>query len=389
MIRVEQTRVRDDSDPATLLFQLLSGDDTARTTAAQVIASLDTATLDALLALAGEHIATPALWAALGDAATALPPDHAAFLEAASHLNRQRNDRIVAQAREIVQATAAVGIAPVFLKGTAALLSRLYPDPAARFVGDIDLLVPADRLEDAAAALAATGYRRLPDRADHAHDPLRLVRDDRPGLVELHRAPVAFALAAALSAAEVMARAVHAAALPDARIPCPEDRAVHAIAHAMLQDHGLRRADLPLRDALDLRFLAERHAGSIDWPTVASRLSRVPDGSDAVAFCLLAVREAFAVPALPAPVAGPFARRSLAAWRQRRGRPASGFARGTAFLGAYARDCLWRLRHVPSERRHLLRRAFSPAGYPAFVRSLAGIATYGPPATRHGPEPRP
>ena len=38
------------------------------------------------------------------------------------------------------------------------LAARLYGDPSARHTGDLDLLIPADRVSDACAALETIGY---------------------------------------------------------------------------------------------------------------------------------------------------------------------------------------------------------------------------------------
>ena len=387
MLTVSAQAGRPRADTAgSLLSGLMHAPGTARHAGATAcLASLDLPRLEGMLALAGWHSVTPALWAALGASRSALPPDIAAGLEAAYHLNLRRNERILAQSAEIASVAAASGIVPVFLKGTAHLLAGLHPDPGARFVGDIDLLVPADRLEAAAAALAAAGYRRLPDRVAHAHDPLRLVRGDRPALVELHQAPLAFPLAPVLSADALIRRAVPAPGLPAARIPCPDDRAVHAVAHAMLQDHHFGLAELPLRDALDLRHLSEQRAGPIDWPTVADRVASVLHGRDAFAFCLHAAREAVGAETLPRPALSPAAQRHLLAWRARDGRPATPMASGAYFLRVYAGDCLWRLRNAPAERNRLVRRALSPRAYPALLRALATVAREGPLASRAVP----
>lgn len=373
-------------DLAGLLARALAAEEApARDAAAGRIGDLDSDELAAFLALAGWHGVASALWGGLGTATTLLPPDCAAYLEAARHLNARRNDRLLAQAAEIAAATADAGIPAVFLKGTALLARGLHADPATRLVGDIDLLVPVRRVGDAAAALASAGYRRLPDRVEHAHDPVRLLRSDRPGVIELHQAPVAFTLAPALPAEALLARAVEAR--PGLRVPCAEDLVVHAVIHALLQDHGFRLAQLRLADALDLVRLAERDADTLDWDTVAARLDRLPDGRDALAFALHAAGDSLAAP-LPRPVPSARAARQIDAWCRRAGAPAGAWARGAAFLGVYARDLLWRLRNVPGQRRRLLARVAAPA---AVLRNLAAIAADGPPATPGigSREPRP
>ncbi|MEO0494347.1 MAG: nucleotidyltransferase family protein, partial [Actinomycetota bacterium] len=59
---------------------------------------------------------------------------------------------------EAVEALADAGIPARLVKGAA--IAHLLPDPGLRVFGDTDLLVPADRLEAAAAALEPLGGRR-------------------------------------------------------------------------------------------------------------------------------------------------------------------------------------------------------------------------------------
>jgi hypothetical protein len=114
-----------------------------------------------LVALAGQHLVSPALWPGLVARGLegSFEPDLRDYLDALHALNAQRNRRLVSQARELAEALNACAIEPIFLKGTAQLLLGLYPDPGLRLIGDMDVLVDADRLDVAAAALRSVGYR--------------------------------------------------------------------------------------------------------------------------------------------------------------------------------------------------------------------------------------
>ena len=46
----------------------------------------------------------------------------------------------------------------MLLKGAIRLIDGLYPNPGWRFMRDLDLLLPKERLNDAVTALAAVGY---------------------------------------------------------------------------------------------------------------------------------------------------------------------------------------------------------------------------------------
>jgi hypothetical protein len=58
----------------------------------------------------------------------------------------------------VLQALAGAQVEPILLKG-ADLRLRLYPEAAVRPVADLDLLIPAEQLSRAQAALTAQGYR--------------------------------------------------------------------------------------------------------------------------------------------------------------------------------------------------------------------------------------
>ena len=74
-----------------------------------------------------------------------------------------RSDEINAEQTEILNALDAQGIDTVVLKGTS--ISRLYPHPDTRTLGDIDLLVDPQQQDTVNAILLALGY----ECHDHDH----------------------------------------------------------------------------------------------------------------------------------------------------------------------------------------------------------------------------
>jgi hypothetical protein len=78
---------------------------------------------------------------------------------------------------------------PVLLKGSARLIEGDYPAPMLRFLGDLDVLIPAERAAGAVAALQSIGFRTKADDADlpSSHHHLRVLHDRETGAgVELH-----------------------------------------------------------------------------------------------------------------------------------------------------------------------------------------------------------
>ncbi|MFT3974431.1 MAG: nucleotidyltransferase family protein [Amaricoccus sp.] len=274
----------------------------------------------AVLAVAGRYHLVPALASAL--ARRGVRPDEpelAAYLDAMHALNARRNARLMAEAGDIAAALVAAGVRPLFLKGTALLLLGLHADPASRFLGDIDILVPPDQIEAAAGAIAALGFACVSSAPAHVHDRVKLAHPDRPAAVELHHPAVPGHLAGPLGADAMRAAARPVAALPGASVPSATDLVLHNVLHGMLHDWNFAMAELPLRDALDLALVGR--AGGVDWNAVAARIERAPQGAAALAFALAATREALPWCDLPElPVSGASAR-ALRAWRDRRGAP--------------------------------------------------------------------
>ncbi len=343
--------------------------------------------LEPLVAIAGRQLVVPALGSLRRlDDDPAASGDLPAYIAAMHGLNLRRNTRLIAQATEIAGTLNAVGIEPVFLKGTALLLLGVFPGRGHRLIGDIDLMVETAALERAAAALMATGYRRLPDGVAHAHDPVKLVDPDRPAIVELHQSAVSLAIEPLLPREEVLRRSVRLGGPSGAfgRAPCPETLVVHNVLHAMLQHRFYRQAELPLRDALDLVHLARRFAADLDWAAIERRFAFSPFRGGELAFYLAATRAVFPDAPLDVPPPTGASARKLARWRRRGGRPPSPTVRRIAFLQEHLGDRLWRLRHVEGEPRRVLGALARLHRYPRYASDLLGIARGGPPTASAG-----
>ena len=206
--------------------------------AASAAALLDPATdLVRLARLAGRHCVTPMLAACIGDPELRqrLPEDFALYLEFVQTENGRRNQALRLQLREVAGCLNEIGIEPVLLKGAIRLVDGLYPNPGWRFMRDLDLLVPRDRLSDAAAHLASLGYSFTLDAAQlppqHRHLP-PLGRDDDAAVVEIHsdllpQRPVF------CGAEDVLARS-RPVDLEGARVRVPE--VIHQLAHLIGHD---------------------------------------------------------------------------------------------------------------------------------------------------------
>src|ERR1700710_2363712 len=84
---------------------------------------------------------------------TALPASVLDFLRSVELLNAERNDAILKELKLAVRLLNGVHIEPVLLKGAAYLATGVYKTPAARYLADVDLLIPEGQLTQAAQVL--------------------------------------------------------------------------------------------------------------------------------------------------------------------------------------------------------------------------------------------
>jgi hypothetical protein len=110
-----------------------------------------------VVALASQHLVSPAVGIVLLRERS-VPDGVKDYFSAVVALNRERNRVLEIAIREAVLALNRSRIIPLLLKGGANLLEGVYRDPAARIMGDIDMLVPAGRAAAASGILKAAGF---------------------------------------------------------------------------------------------------------------------------------------------------------------------------------------------------------------------------------------
>lgn len=246
-----------------------------RTWPAEVMERLD---WGEIIGLANRQLVSPALWPALRDKGWggSVPPPAADYLAALYDLNVERNRRLRQQVLRVAQALARHAIEVMPLKGIAHLLAGLYPDPGARLLGDIDLLVPAERFDDAFAVLQGLGYRteaQNPEAFAAHHHAAPLVRDGEEAPIELHRAPVDTQVGDLLPSVSAWAGSlpfeIEGIAL---RILAPTDAVLQNLLHSEVVDRNYAAGVICLRALCDFALLWTRHGTQIDWPLVCRRM---------------------------------------------------------------------------------------------------------------------
>jgi hypothetical protein len=146
---------------------------------------------DAVVKVSTAHYVFPALYCNLKRAMFLqhLPSELVDYMKYITDLNRDRNQQIIDQAKEINTLLIANNITPIFLKGASYLLEGLYEDIAERMVGDIDFLVLKD-IEKTDLILKENGYKGLHDKdyltINHRHLP-RIIHPNKIAAVEIHK----------------------------------------------------------------------------------------------------------------------------------------------------------------------------------------------------------
>lgn len=159
-----------------------------------------------------------------------------------------------AELRRVLAALADAGIGALLFKG-AAIARTHYPSPELRVRSDTDVLVPAERSDDAARALEQLGYRRAVESdGELIASQFHCEFVDRAGLphaLDVHwRISNVIAFAGALAYNEIARDAVAVPGLgPHAIGPCP--------AHALMLACLHRIAHHP--DSTDLLWLYDLH----------------------------------------------------------------------------------------------------------------------------------
>ena len=111
-------------------------------------------------------------------------------MEYVTDLNRDRNKKIVTQAKDLNSLLLANNITPIFLKGTGNLLEGLYEDIGERMVGDIDFLFSEKDFFKGIDIIKNDNYTKTEGQLDYFpgfRHYSRLVKQENIAAVEIHK----------------------------------------------------------------------------------------------------------------------------------------------------------------------------------------------------------
>jgi len=216
---------------------------------------------------------------------------HSNLLTQALRDNTLRNMQICAQALKIARQLNDAGISPLFLKGTAQLLTVADAALGFRKQTDIDLLVETQHIESAGEIFLANDYRfhRFPGNSskepnvlrdaatairlstDHHHLP-PLSKTGYAATVELHRhfLPKRFHRNKLLQPLFSTA-SEHKSHGVSFRVPSPEFQLIHLIFGKYITDGYCAARTYPIRDGCDYADLMDRKGSDIDTSMVEQK----------------------------------------------------------------------------------------------------------------------
>jgi hypothetical protein len=147
---------------------------------------------DAVVKVSTAHYVFPALYCNFkrADFLHYLPQELVNYMQHITNLNRERNEQIIAQAKELNTLLLANNIRPIFLKGTGNLLVGVYEDISERMVGDIDFIFSKDDYSKAIKVLRVFGYSEvekykyyIPEEKHYR----RLQKENNIAAIEIHK----------------------------------------------------------------------------------------------------------------------------------------------------------------------------------------------------------
>jgi len=184
-----------------------------------------------------------------------LPEGLDLYFEEITQANTQRNKALLKQANRLAILLEKYQIKQLFLKGTAHLIAGLYQDMGERMIGDIDILVAKNQVEEVATILKKEGYyNRLKNEglAKPRHYR-RLAHQDYIASVEIHWDILE----------EGHKHDLNYDVLFDDKqkidsyyLPSFEHQALHNVLNAQVNDHAYKRGLILIRQLYDCFLLS-------------------------------------------------------------------------------------------------------------------------------------
>jgi hypothetical protein len=147
---------------------------------------------DSVVKISTNHYVFPALYCNLKKARllSYLPSDLVDYMKHITMLNRERNQEIIKQVKELNELLVHNNITPIYLKGVGFIFQDFYDDIAERMIADIDFIVSKDDYHKTITLIKNFGYSKVEKFKHHSpsfkHYP-RLQKEGCCAAVEIHK----------------------------------------------------------------------------------------------------------------------------------------------------------------------------------------------------------
>ena len=222
---------------------------------------------DEVVKLSTAHFVFPALYCNLKRVSflSYLPKELVEYMKYITELNRERNEEIIAQAKELNTLLLKHDITPIFIKGTGNLLEGLYNDIAERMVGDIDFICSPEDYLNAIQILINKNYsnkynNKLPAlyllkrKSNHRHYP-RLTHNKKIAAVEIHKELLNKKYASEFNYDFIKGSIQK---INDVKVLCFKNQLSLSIVASQINDLGFEHKSLALRNAYDVFLLSKK-----------------------------------------------------------------------------------------------------------------------------------
>jgi hypothetical protein len=200
-----------------------------------------------------------------------LPTDLVHYMKHLTNLNRDRNNQIIQQAKDLNSLLLDNGVRPMFLKGTGNILEGLYEDFGERMVGDIDLLFSEENFFKAINILKKDNYSK-PESALNYFQGFRhysrLVKPANIAAVEIHK-EVTIQKHRGEFNCEMISEDTQQ--INDFSVLSFENQLSLSIISSQINDYGFELKNFSLRNAYDVFLLSKK----VDTKKVISKFTKL------------------------------------------------------------------------------------------------------------------
>ncbi len=204
-----------------------------------------------------------------------LPDELVQYLSHIYQLNLQRNEQFQSGLKEILDVFGKHEIDSILLKGAATFCDDLF-EPGTRVMGDLDILVPIDKVSLCQSLIASLGYEPDPTDDDfnqnvipsdiRQHHIARHIKKGTPLVVEIHFGISGGQAGRVFELADVWAQSIPVVYRESQSfILCPQHRILLNTVHAMLPLREYISGHISALQWVEFVLLVERYHLSFEW----------------------------------------------------------------------------------------------------------------------------